>query len=65
MNFKYWLPENVSKPARGGVTPNSNGNRNFAVPESFLNNFSTFQTNVNQVSNDIDEISDFISGLFD
>ena len=55
----------MAKPARGGVTPNSNGNRNFAVPESFLNNFSTFQTNVNQVSNDIDEISDFISGLFD
>ena len=65
MNFKYWLPENMAKPARGGVNPNSNGNRNFSVPESFLNNFSTFQANVNQVSNTIDGISNFISGLFD
>lgn len=64
MQYKYWIPENMSRPQRK-TSPFPNGNRNFGIPESYLNDFSNFQNQVNQVENLFETVSDFIPGLFD
>ena len=70
MNYKYWLPENMSKSQRSPAAPaNLSGNRNFSIPESYINNFASFQKTISAVNpmGDITGTTDdeFIPGIFD